>query len=347
MGGRSATGSAAHPASASPQPGEKTRRSTRAPPHEPGAPAPCWRSTSSMITWFRWSTSAWRSRPAVVPDELAHARRARRHHDERRADRHRLLDRVSDEHDGLARLRPDPLDLRLHDPAVLGVQRAERLVHEQEGRLDRERPGDGRALPHPAGDPVGIVALEARQTHEAEVPVGGVPARGLVEALGLQHEGDVVGQRHPRQQPVLLEHHAHVQVAVAAVGDRAPVEPHLARRRRLEAAEDPEERRLAAPVRAEQAHELALLGLQRDGVEDGDGVPLGDLVNVEPHRELHRTVPVEPRRAFGAPPGRPAQRQRSSRRVSESNTSLSVTSMMATMTSAHTNTIWVARISRL
>src|ERR1700758_2680480 len=39
---------------------------------------------------------------AVVPDQLAHARRPRREHDQGGADRHRLLDRVSDEDDRAA-----------------------------------------------------------------------------------------------------------------------------------------------------------------------------------------------------------------------------------------------------
>ena len=56
----------------------------------------------------------------------------------------------------------------------------------------------------------------------------------------------------------------------------------------------------------------------------------------------YRTAPPLP--SF---PPHAAHRHRSRRRVIRSNTSLSATSMMAIMTRAHTNTIWVARISRL
>src|SRR5262249_23068941 len=97
---------------------------------------------------------------AVVADEHPDARRARREHDEGRADLDGLLDRGGDEDDRAAGLAPDPADFLLHDAPVLGVERPERFVHEQDVGLHGQRTGDGRALAHAAAHPAGIVVLE-------------------------------------------------------------------------------------------------------------------------------------------------------------------------------------------
>ena len=52
--------------------------------------------------------------------------------------------------------------------------------------------------------------------------------------------------------------------------DEVAVDAHLARRRTLEAADDVEQRRLAAAGRAEQADELAVADVQVDVVEGDD-----------------------------------------------------------------------------
>jgi hypothetical protein len=64
-----------------------------------------------------------------------------------------LLDGVGDEQDRAARLAPDPADLLLHDPAILGIEGAERLVHQEHVGLDGERASDGGSLAHAAADP--------------------------------------------------------------------------------------------------------------------------------------------------------------------------------------------------
>src|SRR3972149_2963151 len=103
------------------------------------------------------------------------------------------------------------------------------------------------------------------------------------------------------------------------------VEEDGAARRRLEAADDAEQRGLAAAVRAQQAHELAGLGVEGHAVDDRDQVVLAAARD----EQLH------------------AYRQRASRRETASKTSLSTSIITRIITSAHTKTIWVARISRL
>jgi len=60
----------------------------------------------------------------------------------------RFIDVVGDEHDGAFVLGPDALDLVLEFGSCQCVERRERLVHQQDLGLARQRPGNGDALPH-------------------------------------------------------------------------------------------------------------------------------------------------------------------------------------------------------
>ena len=79
------------------------------------------------------------------------------------AELHRFLDVVGDEHDGLLQLALEAPELVLEPGAGDRVDRTERLVHEQDRRIGRERAGDADALALPARELVGIaVAVLAR-----------------------------------------------------------------------------------------------------------------------------------------------------------------------------------------
>ncbi len=65
-------------------------------------------------------------------------------------ERYRLGDVVGHEHDGLAGALPDLQQHRMHAPPRQGVERSERLVHQQHLGLDRERARDLQALAHSA-----------------------------------------------------------------------------------------------------------------------------------------------------------------------------------------------------
>ena len=62
----------------------------------------------------------------------------RGHHDDAVGEEDRLRYRMRDEGDRLARLHPDFLDQQIHFVAREGVERAERLVHQQHRGIDRE-----------------------------------------------------------------------------------------------------------------------------------------------------------------------------------------------------------------
>src|SRR5262249_58340694 len=98
----------------------------------------------------------------------------------------------------------------------------------------------------------GIKIGEAREVYEIEI-IGGLGEALLFrDALHLQRPGDVLDRGEPGKQGELLEHHAAVG---AGRTDRSPVEMHRAGCRRLEAADDVQERALAAAGRADDGDE--------------------------------------------------------------------------------------------
>ena len=72
----------------------------------------------------------------------------------------------------LAGLGPDLQQLGLHELARLRVQRRERLIHQQHGRVRRQRPGQIHALLHAAGKLRRIVPFEAAQAHQLDEVFG-------------------------------------------------------------------------------------------------------------------------------------------------------------------------------
>ena len=77
------------------------------------------------------------------------------------AEHDRLVDVVRDEDDRLAQLALDPQELVLEPGARDRVDRAERLVHQHDGRVRRERASETDALALAArelgGEPLAIV----------------------------------------------------------------------------------------------------------------------------------------------------------------------------------------------
>ena len=76
---------------------------------------------------------------------------------------------MGDEHHGFAGLVPQPQQLLVEMVAHDLVERAERLVHQQQRRIERQRAGDRGALLHAAGQLPGKFALEARKIDQLEI----------------------------------------------------------------------------------------------------------------------------------------------------------------------------------
>src|SRR5919112_2191391 len=132
--------------------------------------------------------------------------RLRLHDDGPVGERHGLLHVVRDEHDGRARLLPQPEQMLVQARAGEGVERREGLVEEQYLGIRHEGARDGDAL-----------LLAARQI--ARPAVGMFDQADLVERMcdaglalrrthAVQSESDVVPNRQPGQEARLLEHDA-------------------------------------------------------------------------------------------------------------------------------------------
>ncbi len=188
-------------------------------------------------------------------------------HDDTVGQQHRLVHVVRHHHHGGAAFRHDALQLVLQPGTGEGVERAERLVHQQQLGLHRQSPGDADALLHTAGNFVWMFVCRVRQANEFQSRLGA----GLELRLGfacaehaLHAEVDVAVAGHPRQQRVVLEHHGAVR---AWRVNFAAVAHHHARGWQRESGDEVEQGALAAAGMADQADELALGDVEVDALE--------------------------------------------------------------------------------
>src|SRR5262249_5253192 len=186
-----------------------------------------------------------------------------------------------DEDDGEGEVGPQGAQQLLQAGAGQRVDRAERLVHQQYGRAAGERPRNGDALLHAAGQLPGIVALEAGELDQGDHLARA--RRDLVarhRARGLQAEGDVALDGLPGKQRarVLLEDVDHVGRRLLHA---RRAEEHVARGGGREARHDLQQGRLAAAGRADDRHEAAGLDLEIDAVERDGGAARGRIALVQ------------------------------------------------------------------
>ena len=121
-----------------------------------------------------------RTSPSVIGHDRADPPRPRRHHDHPLRQEHGLGDRVRDEHDRRPALRADPHQLGLHPLARHLVERAERLVHEQQAAAAPRATARSRraaACRRTAGAGSARRSRRARRARAAPAPAP--PARAL------------------------------------------------------------------------------------------------------------------------------------------------------------------------
>ncbi len=181
------------------------------------------------------------------------------------ADEHRFIDAVGHEQDGAAGAIPDPQRLLLQLLAGLHVERGERLVHQHDPRPRGEHAREPDALPHAAGEMIGIVALETGQPHQRRHFLGHALLVRPRASGTAQAEGDVLRHRHPVEQRGGLEHDAAVGSGPV---DLPAVDKCGAAGRRKEAGDHVEDRGLAAAGRAEQHDDLAAVDVERRVAHD-------------------------------------------------------------------------------
>ncbi len=178
------------------------------------------------------------------------------------------------------------------------VEGADRLVADEQLRLEDERAGDPDPLPLAAGElvgvPPGVVRLEADQFHHAGHLVG--PLLRRAEAVDAQPLADGRRDRRARVERGVrvLEHDLHpapvaLELVALEVGDVVPVEDDSAAGRLDEAEERAPDGRLAAAGLPDQAERLAAPDLEADVV---DGLHVADLAleDAAAHREELRQV---------------------------------------------------------
>ena len=165
--------------------------------------------------------------------------------------------------------------LLAHHFAKLGIERTERLVHQESERVAHDRAAKCHTL-----------AVAARQARDRLVEQLGDAqgARGLFDlavdlgprqALRQQREGDVAAHVHVRVEREHLEHEGDVACRGALVTHVFVTEKDLSRGRQLEARDHAQRGGLAAARRAEQAEELTVAHREArvfHGGEFGEGL---------------------------------------------------------------------------
>ena len=179
------------------------------------------------------------------------------------------LGRVRDHEDGLAiviYLLKETQEL----VSRFGVERAGRLIGEDELRVCDKRAGDGGALLLSARDLIGVFLQDVL---DAELCGNRIErAAHLVVLLAREHQRqeDIVLNRKGVEQIKILKHEAQIVTAEGGyllllyLDDVASVEQDLSGARLIERSEDIQKRRLAAAALAHDGDVFALLNREAD-----------------------------------------------------------------------------------
>src|SRR3989441_886432 len=229
-------------------------------------------------------------RARVVQGEVQHRldpSGARRHDGDPRREEERLVQAMGHEDHGLARPAPDVEEPLAHEHARLLVEGAERLVHQEDLRVDGERAADRDALLHAPGELAGVLLREALDAQ----PRGAAPPRPPAARPPPAPP--------PPARPPLLPHPAPAGKAPppehrrdptrVGAGDRPGIDQDAPAVRVNETAEHAEERGFAAARRTDQRAELALAHRERHVVERLDRPGAGRVALGDP---LDRDEPV-------------------------------------------------------
>src|SRR6267378_1149607 len=199
-----------------------------------------------------------------------------------------LLRVVRDEEHGLPPLLPEPGQRVLHPGARLGVEGAEGLVEQQDGRIVGEHACDLHHLGHACGQFLRIRFLERREPDQPEQLVADRSPRRRQQPPGEKAELDVLAHRHPGKDRLLLEN---VSPLPPGPVDRSTRAAHRSLRGAKKPGKDAQQRRLSTPHRAEDGDELAVRDLQAQAFQGIRGRRAGVRVaNVEGLQQRRRQV---------------------------------------------------------
>src|SRR5437867_889605 len=195
--------------------------------------------------------------------------------------------------DGLLELPVEPVEQLEDLLGRLAVEVAGGLVGEQHRGVAHDRARDRHALLLAARELARVVVHAIGEPDQLEREQGALAALLAAHAHEQQRQLDVLERGQHRDQVVELEDEAdvarapHRELAPVQLVDRGVPHPHLARGRTVDAADQVEERRLAAPRGAHERDEIARGHVQRQAVEHRD-LLLVALVDLADIAELDR-----------------------------------------------------------
>ena len=244
-----------------------------------------------------------------------------RQHQRAVSERDRLGDVVGHEHDRLAAEIPEPEQVLLQVQAGLRIERAERLVHQDDRRIVGERADQRGPLAHAAGQLMRIVVLEAGEADGADQHVRARPRLGVEPPLDVEREQHVLQRRAPRQEIILLRHVADAAgqpgIERLGVAERSNLRlvAHLPAARGVDLRDHVEQRGLAGARGPDDGEELAVGDREAQVLNDprrglaaaARGEPLAQVADFEQGLAGHGHVLASSVASAGG-------RQRSSRR---------------------------------
>ena len=174
---------------------------------------------------------------------------------------------MGDEDEGRAELLMQPLHFVLHAAAQVLVERRERLVEQEDGRLEDERARKRHALLLAARQFRRQLAFVAGETDALDDLADAALSDVARRLPHLEREGDVLRHRHMRKERVALEHHAEGARLGASLSDVLALAHQAPDGRLLEAGHDHEKGRLAGAGGAEQGQKFAAADIERHTFE--------------------------------------------------------------------------------
>ena len=142
---------------------------------------------------------------------------------------------VRDVDEGDAQLFLQALELKLHLAAELQIQRAQRLIQQQQFRFWRKRAGDGDALTLTAGKLAGHALCIIFHLHQFQHFAHALCDGSLIHPAHAQAVGHVLFHVHVRKEGVTLKHRVDRAAFRRQRGDVFAIQQHRALVRRFKA----------------------------------------------------------------------------------------------------------------
>ena len=149
-----------------------------------------------------------------------------------------------------------------HLLAQIGIEVAQGLIQQQNGRLQYQGPGQTYALLLATGQLVDFAlpqAVKFRQLHDFPNFKTGIPA---LKPLHTHSESDVLGHIHKREQKGLLEYHDRIALFRRQILDRLPVNYDFTLMRMDQTGYGLEDRRFAGSTGPQQCDHFPIVNLE-------------------------------------------------------------------------------------